>query len=66
MYFCVVLCIVCFATYFVLFVCICVLNYCHLVAIQLQLNKSYHNLWQMFIPYITLNQTGIVQSQGHI
>ena len=27
----------------VLFVCICVLNYCHRVATQLQLNMSYHN-----------------------
>jgi hypothetical protein len=32
--FCDVLCIVC--------VCICVLNYCHRVATQLQLNVSYH------------------------
>ena len=37
MYFCVVLCIVCFVTYSVLFVCVCVLNYCHRVATQLQL-----------------------------
>jgi cell division protein FtsX len=42
MYFCVVLCIVCFVTFFVLFVCICVLNNCHRVATQLQLNISYH------------------------
>ena len=42
MYFCVVLCIVCFVTYSVWFVCICVLNYCHWVATQLQLNISYH------------------------
>ena len=35
--FCVVLCIVCFVTFSVLFVCICVLNYCHRVATQLQL-----------------------------
>jgi hypothetical protein len=42
MYFCVVLCIVCFVTYSVLFVCIiCVLNYCHRVATQMQLNISY-------------------------
>jgi len=39
---CVVLCIVCFVTYSVLFVCICVLNNCHRVATQLQLNMSYH------------------------
>ena len=42
MYFCVVLCIVCFVTYSVLSVCICVLNYCRRVATQLQLNISYH------------------------
>jgi len=41
MYFCVVLCIVCFVTYSVLFVCKCVLYYCHRVATQLQLNISY-------------------------
>ena len=41
MYFCVVLCIVCFVSFSVLFVCICVLNYCHQVATQLQLNISY-------------------------
>jgi len=42
MYFCVVLRIVRFVTYSVLFVCICVLYYCHRVATQLQLNISYH------------------------
>ena len=43
MYFCVALCIVCFFLSFsVLFVYICVLNYCHRVATQLQLNISYH------------------------
>jgi len=42
MYFCVVLCIVCFLRFSVLFVCICVLYYCHRVATQLQLNISYH------------------------
>jgi len=41
MYFC-VLCIVCFVTFPVLFVCLCVLNNCHWVATQLQLNISYH------------------------
>jgi hypothetical protein len=39
MYFCVVLCTVWFVTFSVLFVCICVLYYCHRVATQLQLNK---------------------------
>jgi hypothetical protein len=41
MYFC-VLCTVCFVTFPALFVCICVLNNCHRVATQLQLNISYH------------------------
>jgi len=41
--FCAVLCIVCFVTFPVLFVCTCVLYYCHRVATQLQLtNISYH------------------------
>jgi hypothetical protein len=48
MYFC-VLCIVCFVTFTVLFVCICVLNYCHRVATQLQLN-IYHQ-----IPHVILS-----------
>ena len=43
--FCVVLCIVCFVSFSVLFVCICVLYYCHRVATQLQLNISYHISW---------------------
>ena len=41
MYFCVVLCIVCFVSLSVLFVCICVLNNCHRLSTQLQLNISY-------------------------
>ena len=41
MYSCVVLCIVCFVSFSVLFVCICVLNYCHRVATQFQLNISH-------------------------
>ena len=40
-YFC-VLCIICFVTFPVLLVCICVLNNCHPVATQLQLNISYN------------------------
>jgi len=44
MYFCVVVCIVCFVSISVLFVFICVLNYFHRVATQLQLNISYHNI----------------------
>jgi hypothetical protein len=45
MYFCVVLCIVCFVTFPVLFVCICVLNKCHRVAIQLRLNIYHHIIY---------------------
>jgi hypothetical protein len=41
MYVCVLLCIVCFVTFPVLFVCICVLKYCYRVGTQLQLNISY-------------------------
>jgi hypothetical protein len=40
--FCDAPCIVCFVTLPVLFVCICVLNNCHQVTTQLQLNISYH------------------------
>jgi hypothetical protein len=41
MYLC-VLCIVCSVLFPVLFVCTCVLNNCHWVATQLQLNISIH------------------------
>jgi len=44
MYFCVVLCIVCFVTFPVLFGCTCVLKNCHRVATQLQLNISYQSV----------------------
>jgi hypothetical protein len=53
--FCVVLCIECFVTFSVLFLCICVLNYCHRVATQLQLNKKI---------YITNKQTNSVQQNS--
>jgi len=42
MYFCIVLCTVCFVSFSVLFVCICVQYYCHRVATQLQLTNIYH------------------------
>jgi hypothetical protein len=42
--FCVVLCIVSFVSFSVLFLCICVLYYCHQVATQLQLNITYRNI----------------------
>jgi hypothetical protein len=50
MYFCDVLCIVCFVSFSVLFICtsICLLYYCHRVATQLQLNISYRII--NFIP----------------
>jgi hypothetical protein len=44
--FCVVLCIVCFMTFPVLFLCICVLNNCHRVTTKLQLNMSYHIIYE--------------------
>jgi len=47
MYFCVVLYIVCFVSFSVLFLCICVLYYCHRVATQLQVNMSYHMSFHM-------------------
>jgi hypothetical protein len=42
LFFCAFLCNVCFVSFSVMFVCICVLYYCHRVATQLQLNISYH------------------------
>jgi hypothetical protein len=60
--FCVV-CIVCFVSFSLLFVCICVLNYCHRVANKLQLNVSYHiiisyilyHIIYHIIPYNTIS-----------
>ena len=37
-----------FVLFYVLFGCICVLNYCHRVATQLQLNISYHLKFILF------------------
>jgi hypothetical protein len=48
-FFCVVLCNVCFVTFPVLFVCICVLNNCQRVATKLQLNISYHIIYVYII-----------------
>jgi hypothetical protein len=57
MYFCVVICIVCFVTYSVSFLCICVLNYCHRVATQLQLNISYHIILYIISYHISYHIT---------
>jgi hypothetical protein len=54
MYFCVVVCIVCFLLFSVLFVCICVLYYCHRVDTQLQLNISYHIISYFCLFYVFL------------
>ena len=51
MYFCVVLYIVCFASFSELFICICVLYYCHRLATQLQLNISYRIISYHIISY---------------
>jgi hypothetical protein len=45
--FCAVLCIVCFVSFSVLFVCICVLYYCHRVATQLQLNIPFRIIYSI-------------------
>ena len=49
-FFVLLLCIDSFVTFSVLFVCICVLNYCHRVATQLQLN-IYH-IKSLILPHI--------------
>jgi len=49
MYFRFVLCIVYFVSFPVLFVCVCVLNYGHRVATQLQVNISYHIISYLII-----------------
>ena len=64
MYFCVVLCIVCFVPFSVLFVCICVLNYYHRVATQFRLTNiiSYHIPYHEFLPDVRrhISETGSV------
>jgi len=57
MYFRVVICIVCFVTFPVLFVCICVLNNCHWLATQLQVNISYHISCYVESPFRWLRMT---------
>ena len=61
--FCVVLCIVCFMSFSVLFVCICVLYYCHRVATQLQLNISYHISYHTITHHIKSATIEIQSSQ---
>jgi hypothetical protein len=63
-YFCVVLWIDCIVSFSVLFVCICVLNYCHRVATQLQLNISYHiNNSVYFVMYCDMfRRTGVMRT----
>jgi hypothetical protein len=71
MFFCVVLCIVCFVSFSALFVCICVLNYCHRVATQLQLNISYIS-FRVYSTYIVfrllsyLTWSDFVQQNIHL
>jgi hypothetical protein len=64
MYFCVVLCIDCFVTLSVFFVCICVLSYCHRVATQLQLNISYRIIYSDFRGSIYNFQPGRSEAKG--
>jgi hypothetical protein len=59
-FFRVVLCDVCFVTFPILFVCICVLNNCHWMSTQLQLNISYHKRSQK-----TRTQLWGRKSKGH-
>jgi hypothetical protein len=59
-FFCVVLCDVCFVTFSVLFVCVCVLNNCHRVATQLQLNISYHIIHMVYMINNEAKQQSII------
>jgi len=55
MYFC-VLRIVCFLSFYVLFLCICVQNNCHRVATQLQLTNIYIYIYiYIYIIYFRFN-----------
>ena len=66
MYFCVALCTVCFVSFSVLFVYICVLNNCHRVATQFQLNISYHNVATVLtICHADLFNTSPLQTHVH-
>jgi fatty acid desaturase len=51
MYFCVVICIVRFVSFSLLFLCMCVLNYCHRVATQLQLTNTVYLIIYHTISY---------------
>jgi hypothetical protein len=61
MYFC-VLYIVCFVTFPVLLLCICVMNHCHRVATQLQLNIYHQNLFADFVNVLV--KLSLSQKQG--
>ena len=54
----------CFVSFFVLFVCLCVLNYCHWVVSQLQLNISYQCLREKSNDTPGLLRQYILASQG--
>ena len=65
--FCVVLCIVCFVSFRVLFVCKCVLYYCHRVATQLQLtNISYIKSVTHDLPHCSRFQPRTYQTRCHL
>jgi hypothetical protein len=49
---CVVLCIVCFVSFYVLFVCKCALYFCHRVTIQSQLTNIYHIIYHIISYHI--------------
>jgi hypothetical protein len=63
--FCVVLCIVCFVSFYVLFVCICVLYYCHRVATQLQLTNISYFKFLLTFKNVTNKLTWLNHSRTH-
>ena len=59
----VVLCIVCFVSFSVLFVCICVLYYWHRVVTQLQLNISYRITRKSLTKHSTASEQTNIRNQ---